>query len=120
MSERPESDSVEQAHDRAVDALIDWSVAPPGSGHHVHDILDDFEQAIRAEAVKPWREAVREIERVQERAMATLRKHGIKFEDIGNDPTKNWQHVAFTVYTDLCDAANTARALLDGGPEGGE
>jgi hypothetical protein len=29
----------------------------------------------------------------------------------GNDP-KNWQHVAFSAYTDLCEAESIARAAL--------
>lgn len=55
------SDPVEEARDRVVDALVDWSALPLGVGQNVHDILDDFEEAIRAEAVREWETAVREL-----------------------------------------------------------
>lgn len=55
--------------------------------------------------------AAREAEKVRQRAVAVFRSHGIVFEDIGTDP-KNWQHVAFSVYTDLCEVSDTTRDAL--------
>jgi len=60
----------------------------------------------------PLRDALRRIEKVQEDTLATLRHHSVVFDGpLGADP-KNWQHVAFTIYTDLCETASIARAAL--------
>ncbi len=65
---------------------------------------------LRAE-MAPLREAAQAVVRLQEETVATFRNRGIKFTDIGADP-ENWQHVAFTVYTNLCEAAALARDAI--------
>ena len=62
------------------------------------------------------RTALEEIEAKQPAAIETLREHGIVFTAIGNDP-KNWQHVAFTFYTDVAELSDTARRALAGEEE---
>ena len=55
--------------------------------------------------------AAREVTTKQQECLESFRSHGIVFNDIGNDPT-NWQHVAFTIYSDLCEAEAGCRAAL--------
>lgn len=57
------------------------------------------------------RAALEQIEARTWTALARFRERGVVFEDIGNDP-KNWQHVAFTVYSELCEASMDARDAL--------
>lgn len=61
-------------------------------------------------------EAVAALERVAEqqpKTLRTLRHHNIVFDGpLGADP-KNWEHVAFTIYTDLCEVDSIARAALE-------
>ena len=40
-----------------------------------------------------------------------IEANGFVFTDIGKEPG-NWQHLAFSVYTDLCEADTIARAAL--------
>jgi hypothetical protein len=56
-------------------------------------------------------EAVALIAEQQQKTLSVLRQHGIVFDDIGADPG-NWQHVAFTIYTDLCEVDTIARQAL--------
>ncbi len=59
-----------------------------------------------------YRQALREIEKLQPEMLAILRKHGVVFDGpLGADPT-NFQHVAFSIYTALCEAYAIARAAL--------
>jgi phosphopentomutase len=58
-----------------------------------------------------YRKALELIAEQQPRALDKLRAHGIVFADIGNDPS-NWQHVAFSLYTDLCEVDAIARGAL--------
>lgn len=44
--------------------------------------------------------------------LETLRINGVVFDGpLGNDP-KNWQHVAFSIYTALCEVDMWARQAL--------
>ena len=48
----------------------------------------------------------------QERTIGWLRENGIVFDGpLGRDP-KNWQHVAFSLYNDICRVDNVARSVL--------
>jgi hypothetical protein len=47
----------------------------------------------------------------QPKTLAMIQRNGFKFEDIGNEPG-NWQHLAFSIYTDLCEVDSIARAAL--------
>jgi len=58
-----------------------------------------------------YRRALEEIAAKQPETLETLRKHGVVFRDIGADP-QNWQHVAFSIYTDLCEVDTIARIAL--------
>jgi hypothetical protein len=58
------------------------------------------------------REALERIRAQQPMTLETLRRNGVVFDGpLGNDPG-NWQHVAFTIYTDLCETESIARAAL--------
>jgi hypothetical protein len=63
--------------------------------------------------------ALEQISEQQQQTMAKLRKHGIVFDAIGADPS-NWQHVAFSIYTDLCEVDSIARAALASSPPAAE
>lgn len=56
--------------------------------------------------------ALEAIAEIQPATLDKLRRHGVVFDDIGADPT-NWQHVAFTIYTDLCQADSIARSAIE-------
>jgi hypothetical protein len=71
--------------------------------------FDDMESAdTRADRLET---ALREIEEQQPKTLAMIRDNGFVFEDIGNEPG-NWQHLAFSIYTDLCEVDTLARAAL--------
>lgn len=78
--------------------------------------LEDENAALsaRLSALEEVAEAIERIAEQQPKTLATLRHHGIVFDGpLGNDP-KNWQHVAFSIYTDLCEVDTIARAALAG------
>jgi hypothetical protein len=54
------------------------------------------------------REALERIAGRQLRTLATLRKHRIVFDGSGGE----WEKVALTIYTDLCEVDSIARAAL--------
>lgn len=49
---------------------------------------------------------------MQPEALAMIQRNGFVFEDIGCEPG-NWQHLAFTLYTTLCEAEWVARTTLE-------
>lgn len=56
--------------------------------------------------------ALREIAAQQQKTLAWLEANGIVFDGpLGTDP-KNWQHVAFSIYTDLCEVDMIAHNAL--------
>jgi hypothetical protein len=70
----------------------------------------DERVAARAEVGK-LREALEELEPLQQKALAYIGANGFVFDDIGNEPG-NWKHLAFSLYTDLCQVDSVARAAL--------
>ncbi len=63
------------------------------------------------------RDLVVALERIagqQQMTLATIKANGFVFEDIGSEPG-NWQHLAFTIYTDLCEIDSIARGALENG-----
>jgi hypothetical protein len=56
-------------------------------------------------------EALTRISEQQPKTLAMIRANGFVFDDIGREPG-NWQHLAFTIYTDLCEIDSLARAAL--------
>ena len=44
-------------------------------------------------------------------ALATIQRNGFVFNHIGAEPG-NWQHLAFSLYSDLCEVDAIARAAL--------
>lgn len=70
------------------------------------------------EAPKVWAEKISELERAlrkiattQPEALEMIRDKGFIFEDIGSEPG-NWQHLAFTLYTEICEIDMIAREAL--------
>ncbi len=64
--------------------------------------------------------ALEEIAEQQPKLLEVLRKHGVVFDGpLGNDP-KNFQHVAFSIYTVVCEIDSIARAALAAFEEGGK
>ncbi len=57
--------------------------------------------------------ALLEIQQKQSEMVVIYRANGIVFDGpLGTDPN-NWQHVAFSTYTKLCEVESIARAALD-------
>lgn len=77
--------------------------------------LDDYESARIEELLavaRAYRGALEQIAEQQQRTLGWMQKHDIVFDGtLGTDP-KNFQHVAFSVYTDLCEVDSWARAAL--------
>ena len=57
------------------------------------------------------REALEAVAAQQPKTLAMIEANGFVFTDIGKEPG-NWQHLAFSVYTDLCEVDTIARAAL--------
>lgn len=85
--------------DRATELERKWQAAV--SGEFIAN-----ERAERAET------ALREISEQQPKTIDWLRANGIVFDGpLGADPD-NWEHVAFSIYTDLCEMDSIAHAAL--------
>jgi hypothetical protein len=56
--------------------------------------------------------ALREIALKQPAVLDIIQRNGFVFTDMGREPG-NWQHLAFTIYTSLCEVDQTARAAID-------
>ncbi len=66
----------------------------------------------RLEAIEA---AVTEAATKQQKTLGWIRAHGIVFDGpLGTDPT-NWQHIAFSIYSDLCEMDAILRAALGEG-----
>ena len=55
--------------------------------------------------------ALKRITEMQQEALGIIRQNGFVFEDIGKEPG-NWQHLAFTLYTTICEIDTIARGAL--------
>jgi ATPase subunit of ABC transporter with duplicated ATPase domains len=58
--------------------------------------------------------ALREIGAQQQKTLAVIESNGFVFDSIGKEPG-NWQHLAFTIYTDLCQVDTIAHQTLNDG-----
>ena len=47
----------------------------------------------------------------QRESLQMIQRNGFVFDDIGAEPG-NWQHLAFTLYTTVCEVDAIARAAL--------
>jgi hypothetical protein len=56
--------------------------------------------------------ALQQIAAQQQETLAMIERNGFVFDSIGCEPG-NWQHLAFTIYTDLCKVDTVARSALD-------
>src|SRR5690242_11936062 len=64
-----------------------------------------------------YREALERIAETQPRVLAMIERNGFVFDSIGREPG-NWQHLAFSIYCELCEVDSLARAALDeSGPQ---
>jgi hypothetical protein len=53
--------------------------------------------------------ALRKVEAMQPRAIETMRRKGLKFDNSGG----LWEKLAFALYTDLCEANWICRGILE-------
>ena len=58
------------------------------------------------------RAALERIETIQPKVLGYIRDNGFVFDGIGTEPG-NWQHLAFSIYSDLCEADAIAREVLE-------
>jgi hypothetical protein len=61
------------------------------------------------------REALERIAEIQPRVLGYIRANGFVWADkdsIGTEPG-NWQHLAFSIYSDLCEVDSIARNALE-------
>ena len=71
---------------------------------------------VLARLVLDLRDALKRIAEQQPKTLAMFESNGFVFDSIGREPG-NWQHLAFSLYTDICETdgiANAALARLDG------
>jgi hypothetical protein len=59
-----------------------------------------------------YRDALERIKAQQPETLEMIRRNGFVFDSIGHEPG-NWQHLAFTIYNDLCSVDTIVRAALD-------
>jgi hypothetical protein len=64
------------------------------------------------EEIDRLRTALEQIAPMQQNALRMIERNGFVFEDIGNEPG-NWQHLAFTLYTELCEVDSIVGAALE-------
>lgn len=57
------------------------------------------------------KDALQRIAAQQPAMLKTIEANGFVFDSIGNEPG-NWQHLAFTIYTSLCEIDIIARTAL--------
>lgn len=80
--------------------------------------LKKKDRALQDELKWNWEESARtrdalfRIADTQQAALAIIRSNGFVFEDIGQEPG-NWQHLAFTLYSEICEVDIIARHALD-------
>jgi len=56
-------------------------------------------------------EVLRKVAEAQSEALRIIRENDFRFTDIGKEPG-NWQHLAFTLYTMICDLSTDAENAL--------
>lgn len=61
-----------------------------------------------AQELARWRELGRKVQGAVPRAQAVMKERGFVFDDLD---TPGWQKVAFSLYSDLCEADSLLRAL---------
>jgi arylsulfatase A-like enzyme len=78
---------------------------------------EDYRRINRMKAERATlREALERIAEQQQKTLAVIKDNGFVFDSIGNEP-RNWQHLAFTIYNDLCEVDMIARAALVSGED---
>ena len=58
--------------------------------------------------------ALEKIAAQQPKTLAMIERNGFVFDSIGAEPG-NWQHLAFSIYIDLCEIDVIARSALEMG-----
>ena len=82
-------------------AVVD-AFAPPSVAQRVRLLVECSER---------YRAALEHIAAQQPKTLAMIEASGFVFRSIGNEPG-NWQHLAFSIYTDLCEVDVWARIAL--------
>jgi hypothetical protein len=94
-----------------IDKFGVWTMLPDDDRPELRYVPAEELAAAEARAVTA-ETALQEIANQQQKTLGWLRSNRVVFDGpLGNDPA-NWQHVAFSIYTDLCEAASLARAAV--------
>lgn len=67
--------------------------------------------------VERYENALRQIGEQQQKTLGWIRDWDIVFDEAPGKNPGNWQHVAFSIYTDLCEVDSWARSALAGTEE---
>lgn len=66
----------------------------------------------RSDKLAEYERTLRAIARKQQEVLAVIESNGFVFDDIGSEPG-NWKHLAFTLYTEICEIDTWAHNALD-------
>jgi hypothetical protein len=122
LEENRASDEDERIH-RITEMLTepDWQLGWVTNDFYfllaVVDRLKDKERSLEEELKWNWREsstlrhALDKVMDAQPAALRMIRENGFVFDDIGREPG-NWKHLAFSLYTDICELSTLAHHAL--------
>lgn len=75
------------------------------------ELLAEYERREQEGGDLTPEDALRRIAEQRPETLETIRRNGFAFTDIGTEPG-NWQHLAFSLYTTICEIDLIARAAL--------
>lgn len=107
MSTREEEPGLREAARALMEACYDAEL-------HSTGIKSELIDAVNAALAERCGEALEFAETATERTQAWMRKNGIIFDSVTDTPEDRWQKIAFSIYTDLVEVAEKARAALRG------
>jgi hypothetical protein len=101
---------------RAVVAeLFDGNARWPGLWTRLESLLNENVRLLAV--VERYENALRQIGEQQQKTLGWIRDWDIVFDEAPGKNPGNWQHVAFSIYSDLCEVDTWARAALAGTEE---
>ena len=122
LEENRASDEDERIHRiREMLAEPDWQLTGLTNDFYfllaVVDNLKEKERSLEEELKWNWREsstlrhALDKVMDKQPEALRIIEENGFVFDDIGKEPG-NWKHLAFSLYTDICELSTIAHHAL--------
>lgn len=63
-------------------------------------------------AISGWEKSFEKFISIWRESLDVIKNNGFVFDDLGREPG-NWQHLAFTLYTNLCEVESIAKAALE-------